>query len=293
MTSRVDGAMRFPALLFVLPFLSSCFSITVDPRALMLRPDGAVEVRLLRCADVDWPPRAQVANASETLDPRAIRLITWNIHKEGDTGWERDLSRFAQAYDIVLLQEVTLRSSLRRIVEAENLRWIMASSFLYGGDDIGVLTAARVAPIASCTQRVVEPLIRLPKSAVIIWFRLPDTVQTLAVVNVHAINFSLSLEAYRAQFTALGDALAAHEGPIILAGDLNTWTEDRSQAVSETAARLGLVEITFAADKRSLFFGKQLDHIFIRGLEMIESSAIPVTSSDHNPVAATLRVLSH
>ena len=133
----------------------------------------------------------------------------------------------------------------------------------------------------------------MPKSAVITWFRLSDTAQTLAVVNVHAINFSLSLEAYRAQFTALGDALAAYEGPIIFAGDLNTWTEGRSQAVSETAARLGLVEITFTDDKRSLFFGKQLDHILIRGLEMIESSVIPVTSSDHNPVAATLRVSRH
>jgi endonuclease/exonuclease/phosphatase (EEP) superfamily protein YafD len=59
--------------------------------------------------------------------------------------------------------------------------------------------------------------------------------------------------------------------------------------VRETAARLGLVEITFAVDKRSLVFGKQLDHILVRGLEVIDSTVIPVSSSDHNPVAATLR----
>ena len=49
-------------------------------------------------------------------------------------------------------------------------------------------------------------------------------------------------------------------------------------------------EITFANDRRKLFFGKQLDHIFVRGLAMVDSSATEVTSSDHNPVAATLRL---
>ena len=62
------------------------------------------------------------------------------------------------------------------------------------------------------------------------------------------------------------------------------------QAVSEITERLGVTAIALDADKRSLFFGRPLDHVFIRGLEAIESSAIPVTSSDHNPVAVTLRV---
>jgi len=261
----------------------------VDPRALIPRADGAVEARSLPCPTADGPALVQSENASGAIDPRAIRLVTWNIHKQQDAGWERDLARLARGYDIVLLQEATLGNSLRKIVDDESLHWVMASSFFYGAEDIGVLTAARVAPIAICTERVVEPLIRLPKSAIIAWFRLRDEEQPLAVVNVHAINFSLSLETYEAQFRALGDALAGHAGPIVFAGDLNTWTDGRSQVVRETAARLGLVEITFASDKRSLFFGKQLDHILVRGVEVIDSIAIPVSSSDHNPVAATLR----
>ena len=43
----------------------------------------------------------------------------------------------------------------------------MASSFLYHGTDIGVVTAARAPTVAHCTQRVIEPLIRLPKSSVV------------------------------------------------------------------------------------------------------------------------------
>jgi len=51
-----------------------------------------------------------------------------------------------------------------------------------------------------------------------------------------------------------------------------------------------MTEISFAEDRRKLFMGKQLDHIFIRGLTMSQSFATEVTSSDHNPVEATLRL---
>jgi hypothetical protein len=119
---------------------------------------------------------------------------------------------------------------------------------------------------------------------VISWFGLTGSSDTLAVVNVHAINFSLSVESYTQQMRAIGDALATHTGPVIFAGDFNTWSAARTQVVADVAQRLGLEEIKFAEDKRTLFFGKQLDHILVRGLRVVSASAIPVTSSDHNPV---------
>jgi endonuclease/exonuclease/phosphatase (EEP) superfamily protein YafD len=271
--------------------IAGCVSITAEPRALLQRDDGTIQVQSLACGHaVSLAGRAPSSASRTGLDGRAIRVLTWNLHKQGDRGWERDLRAFSAGHDILLLQEIVLRPPLEAVIEDAGLRWVMASSFFDRDIDIGVLTAARIAPIASCTQRVVEPLLRLPKSAVITWFALKDREETLAVVNVHAINFSLSLGAYRAQFDALADALAAHRGPLVLAGDLNTWTVERAGVVDGVAKRLGLTEIAFADDRRRLFFGHQLDHIYIRGLELIESSATPVTSSDHNPVAATLRV---
>ena len=94
---------------------------------------------------------------------------------------------------------------------------------------------------------------------------------------------------YRAQLTALADALADHEGPIVLGGDLNTWSDDRAQVVREVAGRLGLVEVTYPEDGRTRFIGKQVDHILVRGLDVVASRTIVVTSSDHNPVEAVLR----
>jgi endonuclease/exonuclease/phosphatase (EEP) superfamily protein YafD len=271
--------------------LSGCVSLTVEPRALLLDSDGHVQVQSLACSGPAFTARLGRTMAdAEALDPEAIRLTTWNIHKQDDAGWDRDLTTFAASSDVVLLQEVVLAPALRSIIEDAGMRWVMASSFLYSDVDIGVVTGSRKMPLASCTQRVVEPLIRIPKSAVITWFRVAGQSTTLAVVNVHAINFAISLGGYRAQLDALGAALADHPGPIVFAGDLNTWTDARNQAMRDVAAKLGLTEISFRDDRRSVFLGKQLDHVYARGLELVEADAIPVKSSDHNPVRVTFRL---
>jgi endonuclease/exonuclease/phosphatase (EEP) superfamily protein YafD len=284
--ARLFTMARWVLLVVAAALLSACFTLTADPRALVLQPDGAIRALSLSC-----PPQLAEPDRTATaapLDPRSIRVATWNIHKEGDRGWQKDLTTLIAGNDIVLLQETTLAPEMLDALHQENLRWIMASSFAFGGVDIGVLTASHAPPVASCTQRVVEPLIRLPKSAIISWFAVDGRAQRLAVANVHAINFSLSLDGYREQFTALADALATHEGPIILAGDLNTWSAARTDVVEEVARRLALSEVRPAEDKRSLFFGNQLDHILVRGLRVVSSAAIAVDSSDHNPVTATL-----
>jgi len=280
-------------LLATLPWLAACVSLTEDPRALTYEPAG-IKVQTLNCAAAATAARSSGTSPSvpdaDALDPAAIRILLWNIHKEGDAGWQEDLARLANGNDVLLLQEVTLLDPLQEVLRAAGLRWILASSFIYEDNDIGVLTATRVAPVANCTLRVVEPLIRIPKSAVISWLRLRGITQTVAITNVHAINFTLTLNAYQAQLTAVRDVLAEHRGPIVLAGDFNTWSAQRFAAVRKVAADLGLVEVTYADDRRALFVGRQADHVFVRGLDIVGSRATPVTSSDHNPIEVVLRL---
>ena len=276
---------RWVVLAVAAGLLSACFTLTENPRALVLQPDGAIRALTLDCP----PPLAERnASTSPELDPQSIRIATWNIHKEGDAGWEKDLKSLIAGNDIVLLQETTLEPAMLDTLQDAHLRWIMASSFAYGGVDIGVLTASHSPPVASCTERALEPLLRLPKSAIISWFAAVGREKRLAVANIHAINFALSLDEYRAQFGALAIALATHDGPIILAGDFNTWSDARNEVVREVAQRLDLSEVKLSEDKRTLFFGKQFDYILVRGLEVVTSSAIDVHSSDHNPVTARL-----
>lgn len=284
--------LRGSAWLALLLLLGGCIVLTADPRAVVSGPGGSARVATLSCDDAATRVLhgARDGKAGSALDGGAFRLVNWNVHKQGDPGWEKDLAEFAAVADIVLLQEAVLQPSLRRILDDTGLQWVMASSFLAGAEEFGVLTATRIAPIASCTQRAAEPLIRIPKSSVISWLPLAGTRETLAIINIHAINFELVPNAYRAQLGALTDALESHRGPIIFGGDFNTWSDARDAVVHQSAARLGLAEIELRVDRRALFFGRHLDHVFVRGLDVVDLDAVPVTSSDHNPVAAAFRI---
>ena len=47
------------------------------------------------------------------------------------------------------------------------------------------------------------------------------------MANLHAINFALGTDAYRAQLDAIATELSHHRGPIVVAGDFNTWNDER------------------------------------------------------------------
>lgn len=279
--------------MLLLPLLAACVSLSADPRALVYEDDG-IKVQSLNCiaamqAAAAFRP-AQKGSRDLALDPRAIRVVTWNIHKEADAGWSDELAGLAQRNDVLLLQEVSLTGELQDVLRGAGLRWILASSFIRDETDIGVLTASRTVPIASCTQRADEPLARIPKSVVITWLRVAGTQETLAVANVHAINFTLTLDAYRAQIDTLAGILALHAGPMILGGDLNTWSDARSALLREVAARLDLREVTYTDDRRSLFLGQRVDHLFVRGVEVATTRVSATKASDHNPVEVVLRL---
>lgn len=76
-----------------------------------------------------------------------------------------------------------------------------------------------------------EPILRLAKSALVTVYPLPDT-RLLMVVNIHAVNFSLGVDVYSKQLLPIGDQIAHHSGPIIMAGDFNARSRPRMNAVS-------------------------------------------------------------
>ena len=212
------------------------------------------------------------------------------MHKEGDPGWQSDLTQLIARSDVLLLQEAGLVPELRAAIERGSLRWVLASSFAYLDAEYGVLTATRVAPASACTLRAYEPLLGIPKSALITYFRLIGRDAMLAVANLHAINFAPGSLGYHAQLEALGDALSAHRGPLVIAGDFNTWNEARDGEVRALAARLSLDPVAFPVDARRRFFGRIFDWVYVRGVEAVDATAWEVTSSDHNPLLVTFRI---
>ena len=226
---------------------------------------------------------------NEGLDADNIRFLSWNIQKAQNTGWHQDLGKMANDRDLVLIQEASLEQGFIHSVNSANY-WSFARGYSTSDQQTGVITFSRSKPLTRCAFSDVEPWLRTPKATSITEYALKNTPQTLVVVNIHAINFSLNLEGFRRQIVRVEKVLAKHQGPIIFSGDFNTWSVYRSKIVQQVVANLGMSELLFEHDVRTRVFGQHLDHIYIRGLDSLKSSTMQVGSSDHNPMFATFKI---
>ena len=273
------------ALAAALAAAAGCATVSENDRA-WVETDGEAKVVPLGC-----PPREIVTARSGMLpSDRTLNVVSWNIHRNADAGWQADLARFAQSSDVVILQEATLTAELRDQLSSAKRVWTHADAWAFDGINSGVLTAAAAPPATACVQRAAEPLISLPKSALIAWYRIDGRKESLAVANVHSVNFTLDLTVYQRQIENVIDVLEAHRGPIILAGDFNTWTPIRVKVLEDAAARIGLVEAKPRRGERSRFMGMHADYLFVRGLDVDDVWVEDVTSSDHLPIRAKLRL---
>ncbi len=269
--------------------VGACGTVPLQERLLAPGSDGSVGATTQICSASRRPQAVPVGlPGGDTLDTRALRIVSWNLHKGEDEGWEADLQRFAAGHDVLLLQEAVLSAPVRKVLESAGHGWRMAGAFAYNGEERGVMVASRARPLDTCTLRAFEPLARLPKSAIVVRYRttLPDA--TLAIANLHGINFTLGLESFRAQLEAVADELAAHRGPAVLAGDFNTWSQERHEVLNAITERLGMTPVEMIPDGRRRTFGRHLDHLFVRGLRVVQAQAPEVKSSDHNPILVTL-----
>jgi endonuclease/exonuclease/phosphatase (EEP) superfamily protein YafD len=280
--------MRVLLVAALLALLGACATVPDVQQAFAGGRDGQAVGHPLPCGR--GAPVAATGAGADPLAGPTLRVLSWNLHKNDDPGWDADLARFAADSDLLLIQEAALTAGLQRVLQDAGYAWLLASSFELNGHETGVLNAARARPASACVQRFFEPLLQLPKSAVISRYEVKGTAQLLAVANVHSINFTLGLGDYRAQLEAIARELADHPGPVIFAGDFNSWSRERLDVVDDVMRGMGLSPVLPSVDTRSRFLGRQVDHVFVRGLEVVHAAAPEVDSSDHNPVLATLRM---
>lgn len=218
-----------------------------------------------------------------------IDLLNWNIKKGSRALWEDDLRSMAAGKEIVLLQEVVRDSGVER-----QLRHLRQAAFSEGfstrSRTTGVATYSHREPVSECRLTAVEPWLRTPKATSIAEFGLAGRSETLVVVNVHAINFSVGLARFRDQMEQVRDVLALHDGPAILSGDFNTWSRRRMAVVDEIVRNLSMSPVAPEVDHRRTFNGHPLDHVFVRGFSVARGESQAVTSSDHNPITVELRL---
>ncbi|STO94068.1 Uncharacterized protein conserved in bacteria [Haemophilus pittmaniae] len=226
----------------------------------------------------------QSPEAVAVLPAKTFKLLSWNIHKGQDAGWQKDLQRLSAEQDFVLLQEATPQQSLQQFSSS-----LFASAFAYKAQSSGVKTFAKSAPQWYCADSLPEPWIQIPKVGSAMAFPLQNG-QTLLVVNLHLINFELKLVNYRKQLEQIFTLVGRHQGPMIVAGDFNSWRGKRVDFLNRLMAQYDLHAVPLQSDQRVRFLGQPLDHVFSRGVQILTANVLAVKSSDHNPILLEFRI---
>ncbi|MEZ6014900.1 MAG: endonuclease/exonuclease/phosphatase family protein [Planctomycetota bacterium] len=238
------------------------------------------------------------------LDPRRpLVVVTWNVHKGLDPGLALELAALArdEAVDVFALQEARPGLPL-----PDGFAGHHAESYRSFGSGVaeGVSTVARADPLEALRMRSPrrELLMLTPKAALISRFVTLEG-EPLTVVNVHGLNFDPAGRLLEGQLTDLAQRASAFDGPMILAGDFNTWNEARMRAVRELAAKLDLVEAEPPSSggrtgglgnpsvERALGLDRRmhLDRAFVRGFLPVEAKWLDrCRASDHVPLLIKL-----
>ncbi|ERH27983.1 endonuclease/exonuclease/phosphatase family protein [Aggregatibacter sp. oral taxon 458 str. W10330] len=225
----------------------------------------------------------QADQAPREITQKTFRLLVWNLHKGQDAGWQEALERFAQGRDILLLQEVLNTQELAAQYSSRFPTALYASAFAYLQQQSGVEILSQFAPHFYCAGSKSEPWIRIPKVGAAMSLPLSNG-QALLLVNVHLINFEINPTTYEAQLHTLMQLVSQHQGPLVLSGDFNSWNGYRAQIIRKVINEFGLEEVSFEQDHRLRFLGNPLDHVFVRGLNVLNATTEPTESSDHAPL---------
>jgi endonuclease/exonuclease/phosphatase (EEP) superfamily protein YafD len=236
------------------------------------------------CAHIPGPldlPEEQPALAGE------LEILSWNIQKAGNHGWRDDLARLSDSTDLAFIQEASTQADIGNFIP-RLFHQAFGQGYTTESLETGVMTLSAGLPSMHCNFTVMEPWLGTPKATTVTTYPLQDREDRLLTVNLHAVNFALGLDEFRQQFANLKELLATHDGPIIVAGDLNTWSGKRQNLVDEFMGQFDLQPVSFEPDLRTTVFGRALDHVYVRGLQALSSEVIPVSSSDHNPLRVRL-----
>jgi endonuclease/exonuclease/phosphatase (EEP) superfamily protein YafD len=218
--------------------------------------------------------------------PDPFQLIAWNVQKTDFSANAlnelSDLIPVSQV-DLLSLQEAKALEGQGRFF---NLPYLMAPNLQRAGRHYGVVTASRsqMNAQAQCLTQSRELGVATHKTALITRHPLADG-QWLIHLNIHAINF-VSHALFKQELQSIWRHLSEHTGPMILSGDFNSWNRTRVMTLNKATRQLGLKKVAYPSDHGIRRLNRQpLDHVFYRGLVVLESEVISVPHiSDHNPL---------
>jgi len=225
------------------------------------------------------------AYSEKTLPQENVKVLVWNVYKGKDPRWESEFREIVRGHDLVLLQEAVTDHKMPKIWRDSfsHYAWNMAASFHLNPDHAtGVVIGSRAESfdLKFVRTKSRELFLLTPKIALPSQFKIEERSDTPMVLNTHTPNFtttSLFIKSIEEKI----QQIEAHKGPLIFAGDFNTWNTRRWILLVQMLSQLNLYPVDFKGDNR--FF--KLDHIFVRGINVHENQVLHgFKGSDHTPL---------
>ena len=188
----------------------------------------------------------------DSINSDTLRILNWNIHKEVDNdNWKNDFIKIVKSDKkptIILLQEVRLEENIIDIFKNDlRMGWEFCPNLYQEKYDAysGVLTASYIKPtmVESALSNGTEPFTKTPKPILFTKYNIGSKSSELLIVNIHGINFKINLDEFKEQIRFVAGAIMQHNGPVIMAGDFNTWRKDRIEHLNKIANELNMEKI--------------------------------------------------
>ncbi len=262
-------------LLFSLIFTSSSFAATSFFAKSLMRTLFDIEVSPEEIKIQEGASFEKLSKGQE----KSFNLLVWNIYK-GDLFQKSPLPVNYNDFQIILFQEYA-EGIAKDYLPQNNLYFL--PTFKWEGDLTGVAIYAqeKLKGISPLHTKYREPFILTPKASLITEYR------GITVINTHALNF-VSEEEWLFELNEISKFLAGKE-KIIWAGDFNTWSSERTQYLLNHMDKLGLKEVKFTEDHRTLHLGFPVDFIFTKGISYQGQKTYEAGDySDHNPLSLTI-----
>lgn len=220
-------------------------------------------------------------------------IFVWNVYKgQRAQLFEADFKRLGLYKDFILLQEASYDNRMPKLWRENFLsyEWHLAQSFQYRKDlrSTGVAIGSKFTPetVDFIRAKTRELFWLTPKLTLFSEYQMGP--QKVLFVCTHVLNF-VTLGAFTASLYEIAEKISTFNGPIVLAGDFNTWNFKRYTIMKSIFRDLGMEHLDLENDGRIL----KLDHVFIKGFDVLKAQVHhTVVSSDHFPLEIKLKLTS-
>lgn len=221
---------------------------------------------------------------ADQLPNENFHVVIWNIYKAKKANFSEKFNQILHKSHLILLQEYIDDDEMTQFInQNSNMEFYHAESFwLKDQIPTGVATGSYATALFVKNQqtKAVEPWVNSPKSNLITVYQTTKN-KKLMVINIHGLNRTSETD-LEDQLKRTSTYIEHHIGPIIFAGDFNSRNNNRKKVVENFFKGFNFKLVEFANDPRTS--RKRIDHIFYRGLNILNSKIEMDTEASDHPI---------